>query len=181
MLFIGNLPYNTTDAALQAHFKKLEPFILRHRTDPKTKKSKGFAFLEFEHYDKMKTCIKLYHHSILDPDDPTADVEVDGDSDVADEKKSKGGRKRRTAARKINVELTAGGGGKAEGRKEKIKTKNVRLEEQRKRRAESQRMEKLKKDKTAGEVNSKIPKETQERVAQYINGIHPSRLSRIDR
>ncbi|ORX57993.1 RNA-binding domain-containing protein [Hesseltinella vesiculosa] len=39
--------------------------------------------------------------------------------------------------RKINVELTAGGGGKSDARKEKIKTKNERLEEERKKNSEA--------------------------------------------
>lgn len=43
-------------------------------------KARGFAFLEFEAYDRMKTCLKLYHHSSFD----------DGKS----------------PARRINVELT---------------------------------------------------------------------------
>jgi nucleolar protein 6 len=43
-------------------------------------KSKGIAFVEFEGYDHMKTCLKLFHHSMFD----------DGLS----------------PARKINVELT---------------------------------------------------------------------------
>lgn len=29
-------------------------------------KSKGYAFLEFDGYDHMKTCLKLFHHSNFD-------------------------------------------------------------------------------------------------------------------
>jgi nucleolar protein 6 len=29
-------------------------------------KSKGYAFLEFDGYDHMKTCLKLFHHSMFD-------------------------------------------------------------------------------------------------------------------
>lgn len=46
----------------------------------KPTKSRGIAFIEFEGYDTMKTCLKLMHHSEFD----------DGNS----------------APRKINVELT---------------------------------------------------------------------------
>lgn len=30
------------------------------------KKCRGFAFIEFENYDRMKTALKLYHHSNFD-------------------------------------------------------------------------------------------------------------------
>ena len=43
--------------------------------------------------------------------------------------------------RRINVELTAGGGGKGEGRKEKIKERNERVGGQRERRAEREKEE----------------------------------------
>src|SRR5579862_6710597 len=47
-------------------------------------------------------------------------------------------------ARKINVELTAGGGGKSENRMGKIKEKNEVLEEERRKRVEEERKEKEK-------------------------------------
>ena len=176
ILFVGNLPYSTTDTTLNTHFKKIAPFTLRHRTDPKTKKSKGFAFLEFENYDRMKTCLKLYHHSVFDPAKAGAEATVDGEK--AGKKGDKGGRR-------INVELTAGGGGKAEGRKEKIKAKNVRLEEQRKRRAEVERTEKAKKEKKERKdgdgtdaASTKQKSEVAEAGAQE-NSMHPSRLARM--
>ena len=53
---------------------------IRHRTEKEGGKSKGFAFLEFEGYDRMKTCLKLYQGSNFD----------DGT----------------TPARRLNVELT---------------------------------------------------------------------------
>jgi len=34
-------------------------------TDKNTGKSKGCAFVDFDGYDKMKTCLKLYHHSVF--------------------------------------------------------------------------------------------------------------------
>lgn len=166
ILFVGNLPYSTTDTALNLHFAKLHPFTLRHRTDPKTKKSKGFAFLEFENYDRMKTCLSQFHHSLFDPESP----ELGG--------KGKGNGR---GGRKINVELTAGGGGKTEGRKEKIRVKNERLEGQRERRAEAERKEKARKER---KENGKVKKDGEvddeaDDVGQE-SGIHPSRLARIN-
>lgn len=55
---------------------------MRVATDKKdSEKCRGFGFVEFEAFDRMQTCLKLYHHSSFD----------DGKS----------------PARKINVELTS--------------------------------------------------------------------------
>jgi nucleolar protein 6 len=61
--------------------------------------------------------------------------------------------------RKINVELTAGGGGKSENRMGKIKGKNESLEEERRKRVEEEKKEKEKESK--------------------VDGIHPDRLKRL--
>ena len=79
-ILVGNLPFTATDDSIAKHFAKVHPKSIRHRTDKEKGKSKGFAFLEFEGYDRMKTCLKLYHHSDFD----------DGES----------------PARRLNVELT---------------------------------------------------------------------------
>ncbi|KAG0138483.1 hypothetical protein HOY82DRAFT_476105 [Tuber indicum] len=118
IVFIGNLPYTTTHPQLQSHFSSLQPSSIRlitGKAPPHT--CKGFAFLEFTSYDRMKSCLAKYHHStFLD--------------------------------RKINVELTAGGGGaKSKDRREKLRAKNGRLNDQRKRRTEEE--EKLKGEKKA--------------------------------
>ncbi|MCJ1435691.1 hypothetical protein MMC27_005066 [Xylographa pallens] len=108
--FVGNLPFSATEASVAQHFAKLQPRAIRHRTTKETGKSKGFAFVELDGYDRMKTCLQMYHHSDFN----------DGLSPI----------------RKINVELTAGGGGaKSEERRSKLSNKNDRLNEQRKRRA----------------------------------------------
>ncbi|KAK5679498.1 hypothetical protein LTS10_008318 [Elasticomyces elasticus] len=144
ILFIGNLPYSTTDASLTAHFKKLQPFILRHRTDPATGKSKGFAFLEFEQFDRMETCIKKYHHSIFDPADykgdraKLAEPGMAASGAVNSNTLGLGPKAKKSRARQINVELTAGGGGKSESRTSKIRDKNITLEEERVKRAEAE-------------------------------------------
>ena len=80
MFTIGNLPYTATDESIGEHFAKISPKSIRHRKDKDTGKSKGFAFLEFEGYGRMKTCLKLYHQSIFED--------------------------RQSPARKLNVELT---------------------------------------------------------------------------
>ena len=61
--------------------------------------------------------------------------------------------------RKINVELTAGGGGKSDTRMAKVKGKNEALEEERKKRMEEEKKGKAKEGET--------------------EGIHPDRLKRI--
>lgn len=76
----GNLPFTATKAALEKHFAPVQPTSVRlitHKDDPK--KCKGFAFLEFEGYDRMQSCLLKFHHTMFN----------DG-----------------TGERKINVELT---------------------------------------------------------------------------
>jgi nucleolar protein 6 len=67
--------------------------------------------------------------------------------------------------RKVNVELTAGGGGKGENRMGKIKVKNESLEEERRTRAEEERKSKEGKEKEKGSTG----------------GIHPDRLKRMQK
>ncbi|KAF2839014.1 hypothetical protein M501DRAFT_1010976 [Patellaria atrata CBS 101060] len=159
IVFVGNLPYSATTESIQKHFVKLQPSAVRHRTDRTTGKSKGFAFLEFERYDRMKTCLKLYHHTNFD----------DGLS----------------PARKINVELTAGGGGgKSEYRKSKLKTKNEKLNEQRKRRAQEEEKAEKKKAKTqspkSGDSQAEVSgPDAMDKVELEDSGIHPSRRAQM--
>ncbi|KAL8914164.1 MAG: hypothetical protein Q9171_001159 [Xanthocarpia ochracea] len=101
-----------TDASVQQHFATLKPTSIRHRREKTTGKSKGFVFLEFDAYDRLKTCLKTFHHSKFD----------DGIS----------------PARPLNVELTAGGGGsKSKDRRVKLKVKNEKLRQERERRGKS--------------------------------------------
>ncbi|KAA8899774.1 hypothetical protein FN846DRAFT_892336 [Sphaerosporella brunnea] len=134
--FIGNLPYTATKAAVEKHFASVEPTAVRLMTmkdDPS--RCKGFAFVEFARYDKMELCLTKFHHSIFN----------DGISD----------------ARKINVELTAGGGGKSKTRKQKLRTKNEKLNEERKRSAADRAKDKV------------------ERIENAEDGMHPSRRRRL--
>lgn len=182
ILFIGNLPYTATDETINAHFRKITPFTLRHRTDPKTRKSKGFAFLEFENYDRMKTCLKLYHHSTFDPEATEAGAAA---AETAASNAGAKGRKKKDHSRKINVELTAGGGGKGTERKEKIKVKNVRLEEQRQRRRELEAKEALKAEKKKGKkvtgandgALGEKAVEAPGDAGDAMGDVHPSRLA----
>lgn len=66
---------------------------MTHKEDPK--KCRGFAFLEFDNFDRMKTCLAKFHHSTFyaEGDKPEEGGEEKGGDD------GKGGRK-------VNVELT---------------------------------------------------------------------------
>ncbi|KAL8985560.1 MAG: hypothetical protein Q9205_000762 [Flavoplaca limonia] len=110
IVFVGNLPYSATNASIQEHFANLRPTSVRHLHDKTSGKSKGYAFLEFERYDRLKTCLRTFHQSKFD----------DGIS----------------PPRLLNVELTVGGGGsKSKDRRVKLKVKNDKLRQERERRA----------------------------------------------
>lgn len=169
IVFIGNLPYTTTNFAIQTHFCKLRPFTLRHSTNKETGRSRGFAFLEFEGYDKMKTCLKLYHHSLFDAQ--------------GDQSSSATGKSKKSQTRKINVELTAGGGGgKSATRKEKIRGKNEKLEGER----ERARVHSEKEEAAANRKKRKLTEKTGANAVGVNIGnavdenVHPSRRKRIN-
>lgn len=88
--------------------------------------------------------------------------------------------------RKINVELTAGGGGNSDLRREKIREKNEKLEQQRKAEIEKENELKAQRkhikfdDKKEGESVDAKPKDTEESNTSVpeeedVSGIHPSR------
>lgn len=168
IVFVGNLPFTATAAQVQDHFVKIAPTSVRLSTDKATGKGKGFAFVEFDGYDKMKTCLKLYHHSIFDPEAKGKDKTNKEQDDATD------GKKR---GRRINVELTAGGGGKkSKDRKERIKTKNVKLDEERERTRVKERAEQ-----DAATRKKREQPQTGANTAQRDNGsIHPSRLAQMN-
>jgi nucleolar protein 6 len=153
---VGQLPYTATEESIKKHFIKIRPTSIRFR-------KKGFAFMDFDNYDRMKTCLNLYHHSMFD----------DGIS----------------PARQINVELTVGGGGNTENRKSKIMVKNERLNEQRERREIEEKRVKdggepkvsgsnstKKLEKVLGQTPEKKPAKPK---GEAHTGIHPSRLNRL--
>ncbi|KAK4452894.1 hypothetical protein QBC34DRAFT_397296 [Podospora aff. communis PSN243] len=142
--FVGNLPFTATADAVKQHFAKVQPMsvrLLTERNDPS--KSRGIAFVEFANFDHMKTCLEKFHHSEFN----------DGKS----------------APRKINVELTAGGGGKTSYRQEKIASKNKKLNEERHNRFVKEEEAKLERSK------EKALEEPQQQQ-QEAGWIHPSRL-----
>lgn len=138
IVFVGNLPYTATKEKIEKHFAAVHPKSVRHLTDKATGKSRGTAFVEFEGYDHMKTALRTMHHTTFE----------DGTKE----------------GRKINVELTAGGGGNTKDRKAKIYEKNHKLTEQRTRKIGEEEKQKLEK--------RGIPAADQ-------SGIHPSRRARV--
>jgi nucleolar protein 6 len=173
--FVGNLPYDATLDQINAHFSKIAPSSVRHATEKATGKSKGYAFLEFDHYDKMKTCLKLYHHSIFDPEARGKGKDA-ADAQEDDKERTKAGGKQKKG-RRLNVELTAGGGGKSKARRAKISSKNQKLEEERGRRRLKEKAEREK-----SSQKQKAPPETGANAVEVKDtrgAVHPSRLSRV--
>lgn len=168
IVFVGNLPFSTTTSQIQHHFRKLAPKAIRHSTDKATGKSRGFAFLEFDEYSAMKTCLKVYHHSLFDPERtaklPESAFDENGLEIDAPE------QDRKSKGRKINVELTAGGGGKGGQRTEKIKKKNEKLWEERERRKKGD----MKHDK-----KKKLERSDANLTEIGTEAVHPSRMKRI--
>ena len=190
ILFIGNLPFTTTTPSLEKHFASLTPISIRHSTDKLTSKSKGFAFIEFASYDKMKTCLKLYHHSYFHPEKAGEEPVIldEAEAQRVDASRARDGGKNgfKDKGRRINVELTAGGGGKGDVRKEKLRAKNQKLGEQRERRVvkekaekEKERVEKAARGPATGVnvVDSTMGDGTGD--APVMGDIHPSRMSRV--
>ncbi|KAH9944169.1 uncharacterized protein BXZ73DRAFT_73754 [Epithele typhae] len=107
ILFVGNLKYATTKEAVEAHFSKCDPPpSVRLMTPKLTEGSKVKA------KSKGFAFVEFSHRNALQQGLKMHQSELEG--------------------RKINVELTAGGGGKSEQRIEKVKQRNKELHEQRK-------------------------------------------------
>ncbi len=63
-VFVGNLPYSTTDEELSAHFSAAGGVkSARVITDKMTGRSRGFGFVEFETQDVMENAIKMFDGS----------------------------------------------------------------------------------------------------------------------
>lgn len=208
ILFIGNLPFSTTTDSINHHFRALQPFTVRHMTDKKTKKSRGTAFIEFESYDKMKTCLKLYHHSLFDPDAHLHAAAEDNQTDSAAKRTKKPSstaaatdpdppppakdtkpqwqKSKTDKTRRINVELTAGGGGgKSADRRKKIQAKNAKLADERERfqRKEAEERGKKRTDGGGGGGSGGGKGTGANAEAAGIDAdrgnVHPSRLRRV--
>ncbi|KAG5956770.1 hypothetical protein E4U57_002287 [Claviceps arundinis] len=145
IVFVGNLPFSATAASIKAHFATLNPISVRClKNKDDANPCRGIAFVEFANVWSMRTCLDKFHHTIFE----------DGVS----------------AGRKINVELTAGGGGSTKFRKDKIREKNVKLDENRAKRID--------KEKTAKQQSGGEKKGRQGKDAGVEAGVHPSRLAR---
>lgn len=59
ILFVGNLAYDTTKEDLQLFFAKCGKTQARLMTDKRTKKPKGFAFVEFNNAQSLEAALKL--------------------------------------------------------------------------------------------------------------------------
>ncbi|OEJ88330.1 Nucleolar protein 6 [Hanseniaspora osmophila] len=160
LIFVGNLPYNVTKAELMNHFKNCSPDEIRVRPD------KGIAFLEF---------------------DPASSDSQKLDTDEKDKNnkstiKASNIQKRMDIAllqnktmfqdRKINVELTAGGGGNSENRLSKIKTKNEKMEKERVERIDKM----IKNNRSSASTASQDSKTSGNTSTTNTSGIHPDRL-----
>ncbi|KAJ4182579.1 hypothetical protein NW755_010346 [Fusarium falciforme] len=142
IVFVGNLPFTATADTIQAHFASLSPIHVRCMSDPTdSKPCRGFAFVEFAKVWHMRTCLDKFHHSMFE----------DGVS----------------PARRINVELTAGGGGKTKRRQEKIQEKNRKLDENR-----TKRIQREKNAKEEARANT-------DQEQHMEDAIHPSRRGRV--
>merc|ERR1712059_27797 len=66
IVFVGQLPFTATKESVEKHFASIKPKSVRVPTEKgQAGKAKGYAFVEFEGYDHMKTCLKLFHHSLF--------------------------------------------------------------------------------------------------------------------
>jgi nucleolar protein 6 len=161
IVFVGNIPYSATVADIERHFSAVQPIsvrLLHEKANPT--KSRGIAFVEFGRFDHMKTCLKTMHHTIMKGSPKTNDGGW------------KGGRNsNKVEERQINVELTAGGGGAKDNRKEKIRAKNEKLTAERERRAVEEERVRVKKE------QERLSREGERKGGQ--DGIHPSRRNRV--
>lgn len=157
ILFVGNLPYDTTEDELLKFFKSSKPDIIRLRPD------KGIAFLEF----------MIKDNTIKDENETSKQTNTGNNlrskMDIALSKHHSIFKNR-----KINVELTAGGGGNSQNRLAKIKEKNVKMDEERRVKiSKSKEIEnnKRKEREAGGNEFDKLSNNS-----AVSKGIHPSRL-----
>ena len=62
-LFVGNLPYDTTEADLRAHFAAVGPIsYISLPTDRETGRPRGFAFIEFIERADAEEAIRRLHN-----------------------------------------------------------------------------------------------------------------------
>ncbi|KID95269.1 RNA binding protein, partial [Metarhizium majus ARSEF 297] len=134
IVFVGNLPFTATADSIKAHFASLKPISVRCMKNKDD--DKPCRGIAFVEFANVWTM-----RTCLDKFHHT---EFEG--------------------RRINVELTAGGGGKTKFRKDKIREKNQKLDENRAKRIERERAAK---EESGGQRE------------EGSAGIHPSRLARV--
>lgn len=65
-LFVGGLPFTTTEQELQDMFSKAGKIVsVKIITDKFTGRSKGFGFVEFETDDEAKKAIEMFNQADL--------------------------------------------------------------------------------------------------------------------
>src|SRR6185369_16565154 len=61
-LFVGNLPYDTTEAELREHFSAVGPLTYVHlATDRETGRPRGFAFVEFSERSQAEEAVRRFN------------------------------------------------------------------------------------------------------------------------
>ncbi|CAE6504255.1 unnamed protein product [Rhizoctonia solani] len=135
ILFVGNLPYTISKEQILEHFGQCSPAPTIRLLTPKSRSGKPQTAVQAA---KSKGCafLEFTSHSAMQ---------------IAIRKHHS-----ELAGRRINVELTAGGGGNSNQRKEKLRTRNQTLNEQRKRGAE-RRSSKDSGPDDPGQSQSKLP------------------------
>lgn len=146
-LFLGNLSFKTSIEDIQAHIKPTGVTPLSVRMQTDPKTSKPKGFAFVDLENFMALDKVLNLHH-----------------------SSLGGRK-------INVELTAGGGGKGEARKAKIQKKNEKLDVERETSQKTKREAEAKKARTRGANGPSA--EDKQKKAEEMADVNPARRKRI--
>lgn len=155
ILFCGNLPYNYTVDKLEKHFEAAAPITIRQRENA------GFAFLEF----------------------PTANGE-----DGKPPPNGDASRRLKVALRlhhsmfmnrRINVEMTAGGGGNSSKRRGRIEEKRDKVATENHERMREEQAAREKREKAQRRHEAKERKNEFDNRTHLQGGVHPSRLKKL--
>lgn len=65
-LFVGNLPYNATEAELREHFSAVGPLTHVHlATDRESGRPRGFAFVEFNERSQAEEAVRRFNNQMF--------------------------------------------------------------------------------------------------------------------
>jgi RNA recognition motif-containing protein len=65
-LFVGNLPYDTTEAELREHFSAVGPLtFVRIATDRESGRPRGFAFVEFDDPSQAEEAVRRFNNQMF--------------------------------------------------------------------------------------------------------------------